>query len=99
MFLESLFTTFLVCRMTKLLDDEVEEDEQFWNQEALKEVCFLFIYYTLVKRWEWVLIVYVKIYRTIRFIDKEVIRYYCRNFRIYVVNLYISLSLLSAGRT
>lgn len=24
--------------MTKLLDDEVEEDEQFWNQEALKEV-------------------------------------------------------------
>lgn len=23
--------------MTKLLDDEVEEDEQFWNQEALKE--------------------------------------------------------------
>ncbi|KAL0720956.1 hypothetical protein Bca4012_035555 [Brassica carinata] len=24
-------------RMTKLLDDEVEEDEQFWNQEALKE--------------------------------------------------------------
>lgn len=25
-------------RMTKLLDDEVEEDEVFWNQEALKEV-------------------------------------------------------------
>ncbi|KAF8396382.1 hypothetical protein HHK36_017999 [Tetracentron sinense] len=24
-------------RMTKLLDDEVEEDEQFWNQDALKE--------------------------------------------------------------
>ncbi|KAG2699154.1 hypothetical protein I3760_07G179500 [Carya illinoinensis] len=24
-------------RMTKLLDDEVEEDELFWNQEALKE--------------------------------------------------------------
>ncbi|KAF3560113.1 hypothetical protein F2Q69_00011107 [Brassica cretica] len=24
-------------RMTKLVDDEVEEDEQFWNQEALKE--------------------------------------------------------------
>lgn len=33
------------CRMTKLLDDEVEEDEQFWNQEALKEVC---IYNTLL---------------------------------------------------
>jgi hypothetical protein len=25
-------------RMTKLLDEEVEEDELFWNQEALKEV-------------------------------------------------------------
>ncbi|XP_010528341.1 PREDICTED: SWR1 complex subunit 2 isoform X2 [Tarenaya hassleriana] len=24
-------------RMTKLLDDEIEEDELFWNQEALKE--------------------------------------------------------------
>ncbi|XP_059651612.1 SWR1 complex subunit 2 [Cornus florida] len=24
-------------RMTKLLDDEIEEDEMFWNQEALKE--------------------------------------------------------------
>ncbi|XXG76928.1 hypothetical protein AAC387_Pa08g1187 [Persea americana] len=24
-------------RMTKLLDEEVEEDEQFWNQDALKE--------------------------------------------------------------
>jgi hypothetical protein len=34
--------------MTKLLDDEVEEDEQFWNQEALKEVCFvLYIAYSL----------------------------------------------------
>lgn len=28
--------------MTKLLDDEVEEDEQFWNQEALKEVLFIY---------------------------------------------------------
>lgn len=28
--------------MTKLLDDELEEDEVFWNQEALKEVVFLF---------------------------------------------------------
>lgn len=26
--------------MTKLLDDEVEEDENFWNQDALKEVSF-----------------------------------------------------------
>lgn len=25
-------------RMTRLLDEEVEEDELFWNQEALKEV-------------------------------------------------------------
>ncbi|MFQ6663102.1 hypothetical protein Gotur_030743, partial [Gossypium turneri] len=24
-------------RMTKLLDEEVEEDELFWNQEAFKE--------------------------------------------------------------
>ncbi|KAJ0014197.1 hypothetical protein Pint_21444 [Pistacia integerrima] len=24
-------------RMTKLLDDEIEEDELFWNQDALKE--------------------------------------------------------------
>lgn len=25
-------------RITKLVDDEMEEDEQFWNQDALKEV-------------------------------------------------------------
>lgn len=25
-------------RMTKLLDEEIEEDELFWNQDALKEV-------------------------------------------------------------
>ncbi|MBA0694636.1 hypothetical protein Goari_004914, partial [Gossypium aridum] len=25
-------------RMTKLLDEEFEEDELFWNQEAFKEV-------------------------------------------------------------
>ncbi|KAK9156794.1 hypothetical protein Scep_003368 [Stephania cephalantha] len=25
-------------RMSKLLDEEIEEDEQFWNQDALKEV-------------------------------------------------------------
>lgn len=24
--------------MTKLLDEEIEDDEQFWNQDALKEV-------------------------------------------------------------
>lgn len=24
--------------MTKLLDEELEQDEMFWNQEALKEV-------------------------------------------------------------
>ncbi|XP_040366815.1 uncharacterized protein LOC112179734 isoform X2 [Rosa chinensis] len=27
----------LVLRTTKLLDEEIEEDEMFWNQEALKE--------------------------------------------------------------
>ncbi|EPS68629.1 hypothetical protein M569_06139 [Genlisea aurea] len=27
-------------RMTKLLDQEMEEDDQFWNQDALKEVRF-----------------------------------------------------------
>lgn len=26
--------------MTKLLDNEVEEDENFWNQDALREVSF-----------------------------------------------------------
>ena len=30
-----------IVRMTKLVDDEVEEDDQFWNQEALKEVITL----------------------------------------------------------
>lgn len=30
--------------MTKLLDDEIEEDELFWNQEALKEVLYNAIY-------------------------------------------------------
>lgn len=30
--------------MTKLLDDEIEEDEQFWNQDALKEVGFLLVF-------------------------------------------------------
>lgn len=29
---------FSISRMTKLLDEEVEEDEMFWNQEAFKEV-------------------------------------------------------------
>ena len=27
-------------RMNKLLDEEIEEDELFWNQEALKDVLF-----------------------------------------------------------
>lgn len=27
--------------MTKLLDDEIEEDNVFWNQDALKEVVFV----------------------------------------------------------
>ena len=26
--------------MNKLLDEEIEEDELFWNQEALKDVLF-----------------------------------------------------------
>ena len=28
----------LLLRMTKLIDDELEEDELFWNQDALKDV-------------------------------------------------------------
>lgn len=31
--------------MTKLLDEEIEEDELFWNQDALKEVPLLQRYY------------------------------------------------------
>lgn len=31
-------------RMTKLLGEEIEEDELFWNQDALKEVLFLLLY-------------------------------------------------------
>jgi len=36
----SVFTDDCInfVRMTKLLDDEIEEDELFWNQESLKEV-------------------------------------------------------------
>jgi hypothetical protein len=30
--------SFLFFRITKLLEDEVEQDEAFWNQEALKDV-------------------------------------------------------------
>lgn len=30
--------------MTKLLDDEIEEDEAFWNQDSLREVVFIFIF-------------------------------------------------------
>lgn len=35
-------------RMTKLLDEELEEDELFWNQEALKEVVQLVISHILL---------------------------------------------------
>lgn len=30
--------SYFFIRMTKLLDEELEDDEAFWNQEALKEV-------------------------------------------------------------
>jgi vacuolar protein sorting-associated protein 72 len=30
--------------MTKLIDDELEEDELFWNQEALKDVSKIHIF-------------------------------------------------------
>ena len=30
--------SFLFFRITKLLEDEVDQDEAFWNQEALKDV-------------------------------------------------------------
>jgi len=30
-----------LLRITKLLEDEIEQDEVFWNQDALKDVgCF-----------------------------------------------------------
>lgn len=35
-------------RMTKLLDEEVEEDELFWNQDALKEVDVHIVCYKLL---------------------------------------------------
>lgn len=77
--------------MTKLLDDEVEEDEQFWNQEALKEVCFVICILTLFQRLGMICYGYQRIYNgTIRFVDKQVMRYYFRNFCMYVV-IYISL--------
>lgn len=100
LFLEFLFTTFFVCRMTKLLDDEVEEDEQFWNQEALKEVCFLYIYHihTFLKRWEWALLVDVKIYNgTIRFIDEGGDKIPLQKFS-YVCCQFISLSIFAICR-
>lgn len=33
--------------MTKLLDDEVEDDENFWNQDALREVVFRFLLFEI----------------------------------------------------
>lgn len=36
---------FIVYRMTKLLDEEIEEDELFWNQDALQEVFFKFFFF------------------------------------------------------
>lgn len=36
--------TSFALRMTKLLDEEIEDDESFWNQDALKEV-FSALYY------------------------------------------------------
>lgn len=35
---------FFYARMTKLIDDELEEDELFWNQEALKDVSKIHIF-------------------------------------------------------
>lgn len=32
-------------RMNKLLDEELEEDELFWNQDALKDVNALFYFF------------------------------------------------------
>ena len=33
-----IFALDIFVRMNKLLDEEIEEDELFWNQDALKEV-------------------------------------------------------------
>lgn len=43
--------------MTKLIDDELEEDELFWNQEALKDVSKIHIFKKKKKR-------RVKLYQT-----------------------------------
>ena len=32
----------LLSRMTKLVDDELEADEEFWGQDAFKEVSLTF---------------------------------------------------------
>ena len=42
-------------RMNKLLDEEIEEDELFWNQEALKDVLFslsLSILFLILLTWK-----------------------------------------------
>lgn len=38
LFLFNLYERKNGCRMNKLLDEEIEEDELFWSQDALKEV-------------------------------------------------------------
>lgn len=36
-------------RLSKLVDDEIEADEEFWNQDAFKEVCFGPLSWTLTR--------------------------------------------------
>lgn len=36
---------FIFDRIKNLIDEEIEQDDQFWNQDALKEV---FIYFFLI---------------------------------------------------
>lgn len=44
--------TFLFYRMTKLLDGEIEQDEVFWNQDALMEVIHvIFIFLGNLQNW------------------------------------------------
>lgn len=44
MLIQNVAVSFFIgsfIRMSKLLDEEIEEDEMFWNQDALKEVVYL----------------------------------------------------------
>jgi hypothetical protein len=41
LFLVLTLSARLDCRITKLVEEEVEHDEAFWGQAALKEVCRL----------------------------------------------------------